>query len=773
MRGIMRIVVAAVVGLGIAGVTAAAAEAAGAAARRIQLQDAIVGDRMPGWEQKGGTTSCWDVKDGVLRCTGARGGSWFGTVAEYTDFVLELEVKIPPSGNSGIFIRVPKGGDPVADAMEIQILDDDAEIHRNIQPWQRCGSLYHIQGAIRSAARPLGEWNHYRITAEGDHITVVLNGQVVVDAKGDAFPEIRKRSGRGSIGLQNHGTEMHFRNIRLGDLGGADRTAWFRDAKFGLFIHWGVYSVLGEGEWIMLQRKIKAAEYEKLPPKFNPTDFDAAAWAELARRSGVKYVVVTSKHHDGFAMYDSKASDYDIVDKTPYGKDPMKPLAEACANEGLRFGFYHSILDWHHPEYAPVPEWDQDTRAAHTPDFDKYMAYMQAMVRELCTNYGPLACIWWDGGWDHKTPEDLAKFAKVNAMIRELQPGILINNRANIPEDFDTPEQYIPPTGITNPDGSPKLWENCITLTTGHGSFPPTAWWGYDKNETEFKTPEYCIRMLVDIVSKGGNLLLNVGPGPTGRIRPEEVRVLKAMGRWLQANGEAIYGTTASPFKYLPFYGKATVKGERLYLHVFTWPSDGRLVVPGLKNVVRAARLLRGSETLSHRRLGRDVEILLPANAPDAISSTVVLELDGPPQVEPYTVQPAPDGTLVLTALHAELRGQHGQRIRYESRDGQVHIGNWTNAKDHIAWSFELPRPGTYELTLQCAAGDGGGGTFTVEAGDQKLQGTAAPTSGFAERAIGRLTLPAGATNLVLRPATIAEDATLMQVRSITLKPAS
>ncbi|MFH1738731.1 MAG: alpha-L-fucosidase, partial [bacterium] len=360
------------------------------------------------------------------------------------------------------------------------------------------------------------------------------------------------------------------------------------------------------------------------------------------------------------------------------------------------------------------------------------------------------------------------------AVIREIQPQILINNRTGIPEDFATPEQFIPPTGITNPDGTPKLWESCITLTTGHGSHQPTAWWGYDKNETEFKTPEFSIHMLIDVVSKGGNLLLNVGPTPQGTIRPEEVEVLEAIGEWLKVNGEAIYETTASPFRHLPFYGKATVKGNTLYVHVFDWPEDHRLTLPGVRNSVRDAWLVADPNVkLKTERAGSDLIVDLPQEAPDQIASVVAFRLDGPPEVDPFTIRPDKDGVLVLPALLAEIHGSHGQHAWFEAAGGEIYVKEWTNKDDYVLWQFETEKGGSYEIVLSYAA-PVGGGRFEFAIGDKKLERTVSetgsPTKWTSEK-LGQIEVPAGTNTLTVKPLDILKDAALMNLHMVTLKP--
>jgi len=484
----------------------------------------------------------------------------------------------------------------------------------------------------------------------------------------------------------------------------AQRAAWFEHDRFGMFVHWGVYSVIGRGEWIQDTGRVPLAEYVKLYPTFNPERFDADQWVALAKRAGQKYLVITTKHHDGFCMFDSKLTDYTIM-HTPLGRDVCKELAEACRKHDVKLGFYYSIMDWHHPDYVPVRSWEKKTRSTEGADFDRYVEYMRGQIRELMTGYGPIVVLWFDGVWEHRRPEDLEKFRSIIDMARQLQPRMLVNDRANIGGDYQTPEQHVPATGLLGPDGRPALWEVCMTMTTGHGSFPPTAWWGYDKNETVFKPAEELIHKLVDVTSKGGNFLLNVGPTPEGAIRPEEVERLETVGRWMARYGESIYGTTASPFRLLPFFGRATQKGNQLFVHVFDWPTDGRLLLPGLVTLPSSAHMMGQPEATVAVKAEVDrgqpaVVLSLPAEPTDPIASVVVLTFDTRPEVEPLVLRPGEDGRLVLPAAYAEIRGQHGQRARPMSESGRVYIGNWSNPQDVVAWQFTLPQLGLYRARL-------------------------------------------------------------------------
>jgi alpha-L-fucosidase len=406
-----------------------------------------------------------------------------------------------------------------------------------------------------------------------------------------------------------------------------ERMQWFREARFGLFIHWGVYSVpagmwKGEpvkrsgAEWIMNRGKIPVADYQKLPAKFNPVKFNADEWVKIAKDAGMKYIVITAKHHDGFAMFRSK-DPFNVYDATPWKHDPLKELAEATKKAGLKLGFYYSqAQDWNHKGGAAAGgHWDP---GAQDGDMDAYLEKVAVpQVRELLTNYGPVAALWWD------TPVEMTPARGEKLLpLWKLQPKLVMNNRlikSKTVGDYQTPEQKIPPTGLPGQD-----WETCMTIN---------GTWGFRAGDENWKSTETLVRNLVDIASKGGNYLLNVGPTSEGVIPAPSVQRLREMGAWMKVNGEAIYGTSASPFKDQLAWGRVTRKGSTLYLHVFEWPKDGKLLVPGLKNKIAAAKLLAGGRKLTVSASPAGPVVTLPAAAPDPLSSTVALTLDGPPQV--------------------------------------------------------------------------------------------------------------------------------------------
>ena len=326
-----------------------------------------------------------------------------------------------------------------------------------------------------------------------------------------------------------------------------ERMEWWREAKFGMFIHWGVYAIPGGdwqgktydgiSEWIMAHADIPIADYETLPPKFNPVKYNPAEWVKIAKDAGMKYIVITSKHHDGFAIYDSKVSDYDVVDKTPYGKDLLLPLSEECKKAGIKFAIYYSILDWHHPSQEVDREGEKPGFYASNKMKEgrkrEYIDYMKAQLEEIVTNYDP-AIIWFDGGWTKWwLPED---GKEVMDFLWKLNPRLIINNRAagskemrQVAGDYLTPEQLVPG------DKEQKDWETCMTMNDS---------WGFKRKDNNWKSAEVLIHNLVDIASKGGNFLLNVGPSDEGLIPDESIERLSEMGKWMKINGEAIYGTT-------------------------------------------------------------------------------------------------------------------------------------------------------------------------------------------------------------------------------------
>ncbi len=507
----------------------------------------------------------------------------------------------------------------------------------------------------------------------------------------------------------------------------AQRAAWFRQDRFGMFIHFGLYSILGHGEWIRDTGKIPLEEYDKLPAQFNPLKFHAAQWVATAKQAGQKYLCITTKHHDGFCMFNTKLTDFNIM-HTPFGRDLVKELSDECHRQGLRLGLYYSIMDWHHPDWLPRRPWET-SRSREGADPNRYLDYMKGQIRELLTNYGQVDVLWFDGGWETKKPEQLARFQAIIEMARRIQPRLLVNDRANIGGDFQTPEQFVPATGFVDKAGRPAIWEATMTISTGHGSFAPTAWWGYDRQETVFKPADELLQKLIDIASKGGNLILNIGPRPDGTIRPEETERLAAIGRWMSRYGEAIYGTSASPFRLLPFFGRITQKGSRLYVHLFDWPEDHRLVLPGLKTaIVRAYSMREPSATLAvHRPPGSaDALIDLPVEAPDPLAGVIVVELAGPAQVEPIRIVAGNDGVVRLPAHYAEIYARHGQRARPMSRAGRAYIGNWSNPQDIAVWHFELAAGGSYRVKLDAKplCREAIGQRVCITAGDERLTGT-------------------------------------------------
>ncbi len=418
----------------------------------------------------------------------------------------------------------------------------------------------------------------------------------------------------------------------------AARMKWFKDAKFGMFVHWGIYSVpAGEwkgktnyGEWFQLQTKMPCAEYDQFASRFNPVKFDARAFVKVAKDAGMKYIVVTSKHHDGFCMYDTKLTEFNIIKASPYGRDPLKALAEACREAGLVFCVYYSLADWHHPE---SPAKYSQSRFHGQPkadaDSDKYIEYLKGQVREILTQYGPVGLLWFDGGGAFKENRlNVLHSQEVVDLIHQLQPACIVNDRLGL-GDYGTPEQYIPGEKASKP------FEVCMTLN-GH--------WGYNKHDQNWKSADSLIANIADIVSKGGNYLLNVGPTAEGEIPAPSVERLREIGDWLKINGEAVYGAGPTPFgqEFGKVVGKdarkhpkvegaldwrCTTQPGKLYFHLLKWPGTS-FTVTGMKSKATKAYLLTavGKTKVALAQDGEKLTVKLPEAAPGAHATVLCVE---------------------------------------------------------------------------------------------------------------------------------------------------
>ena len=556
----------------------------------------------------------------------------------------------------------------------------------------------------------------------------------------------------------------------------SDPLAWWREARFGLFIHWGLYAVHGGvwkgrqlpgiGEWLMCNFKVPVGEYRTLAEQFNPVDFDAEAIAQLAQDAGMRYLVITAKHHDGFAMWDSKVSDYTIVKSTPYGRDPMKALAAACARRDITFCFYYSqALDWEHPD-GVGNTWDFDETKKN---FQRYLdEKVKPQLTELLTGYGPIGLIWFD------TPVGItrAQSLEIRNLVKSLQPACLVSGRiGHGVGDYGSLGDNQIPAGRLVGD-----WETPATLNDT---------WGYKTGDRQWKSVDTLQRLLIDLCSKGANYLLNIGPDAQGRVPAESAQHLHEIGAWLRVQGEAVYGTQPNPYPYEFSWGRITRKANKLYVFL-TDPPHAGFRLHGLRNEVRAARLLgsEGSLTVEqkHDRASdfHALSVTLPSPLPVHPHPPAVLELvlDGPAEVNEDCIQ-QPDGSVFLPGHMADLRISPESAARQVPVDrnsvfaseavefveqtvgDHMRIGggglveNWCSPLDTLRWTFRIERPGRFEVRLHTVAAKYkdwiGGHRVTLQSGETTLASDVRPdeevhsprTHHFAERVtrIGTITL--------------------------------
>lgn len=546
---------------------------------------------------------------------------------------------------------------------------------------------------------------------------------------------------------------------------------WWREARFGMFIHWGVYAVpagdyngrpvAGASEWLMLSAKVPVAEYRRYAEGFHAGNYDPDAWVVAAKNAGMRYIVVTTKHHDGFAMFPTKVNGWNPVDATPFGKDLTGPLVEACRRHGMPIGFYYShAQDWSNKGAIFGGTWDPEQEG----DFDEYIDKTAIpQIREILTLYGPgvPAVLWWDTP-AMMTPE---RAARIDAAVQELAPGILQNDRlgGGFAGDFETPEQRIPAERIHGD------WETCMTTNES---------WGFNQYDQDWKSPTVMIRQLCEVVGKGGNYLLNVGPRSDGTIPAPTLDALAEIGDWMRVNGEAIHGASAGPFPHRLPWGIASQRGNTVYLFVDSWPDDGRLFVP-LFGIPECVQFLADPGIEIPVQPGDGAfHLCVPPEAPDDRVTVVRVRFPSsprlgamPPRPRPGIVPQPADGSFILKPGECEPIGPHIA----VSAGGDPYIGCWTSLDSYPQWRIRIDRPGRYVVAIDYAIPcHRQGSRAEVEIGGKRLPLVAGNTGGWAEYVrlqVGQLDLEAG-TEVPVKVVPIELPlGALMNLRAVYITP--
>lgn len=563
------------------------------------------------------------------------------------------------------------------------------------------------------------------------------------------------------------------------------RISWWREARFGMFVHWGIYS-LPAGEWkghkvngyaehLMRKEKISRNEYLELAHQFKPINFNADEWISAAKKAGMRYFIITAKHHDGFAMYDSKVSDFTIVKQTPFKRDPMAEIAAACRKYGLKFGFYYShAFDWEHPD-APGNDWEYDNPGGdlllhgganwfdvHPELLPKAVKYVNdkaiPQIRELILTYHP-DILWFDT--PHKLP--LSENIRILKAIRETDPNVVVNGRLARTSDIlfgdyrntaDRPAEFYPVNGD---------WEGIPTTNESYG---------YHKFDKSHKAASFFIQLIAKAASRGGNLLMNIGPMGDGAFDPADVKILQGIGSWMDKYSESIYGTSRSPLA-LQSWGVCTRKNNNLYLHVFDWPSDGRLVVGGLKSDVTKGFLL-GEKTRKNLKIKRinpsDLEIYLPLKAPDTVDAVIVLETGGEIKADSVRLLSAKSKNRLLS-FDAELT----KGLRFgDGKTKRFYVEGWNRPDQKISWTYRLNEPAKFRIILKYAGSKDNEGRFKLFSDGRFLkEGNIFPQTGdeVYSADLGTFYTSEGIHELRLEPVEIKKSG-LMKLLEIQLEPA-